>query len=106
MSDANLRMYDLSKTTTVILAGGLGTRLRTVVSERPKALAPILGRPFLSFMFDRLVEAGIRCAVLCTGHLGDQIQKTFASDYGPLHLEYSQESEPLGTAGALKLAQP
>ena len=99
-------MHDLSTTTAVILAGGLGTRLRTVVAEKPKALAPILGRPFLAFLFDRLIAAGLQRAVICTGHMADQIRDEFKSQYRSLKVEYSQETQPLGTAGAIKLAQP
>jgi D-glycero-alpha-D-manno-heptose 1-phosphate guanylyltransferase len=99
-------MADLSSTTAVILAGGLGTRLRTVVAEKPKALAPILGRPFLAFLFDRLIDAGLNRAVICTGHMADQIRDEFKSQYRSLKVEYSQETQPLGTAGAIKLAEP
>src|SRR5689334_19322245 len=99
-------MSDLSTTTAVILAGGLGTRLKTVVAEKPKALAPILGRPFLAFLFDRLISAGVQRAVICTGHMADQIRDEFSSQYRSLKVEYSQETQPLGTAGAIKLAQP
>jgi NDP-sugar pyrophosphorylase family protein len=99
-------MADLSSTTAVILAGGLGTRLRTVVAEKPKALAPILGRPFLAFLFDRLIDAGLQRAVICTGHMADQIRDEFKAQYRSLKVEYSKETQPLGTAGAIKLAQP
>ncbi len=99
-------MSDLGSTTAVILAGGLGTRLSTVVAEKPKALAPILGRPFLAFLFDRLIAAGVRRAVICTGHKAGMIRDEFKAQYRSLNVEYSQETQPLGTAGAIKLAQP
>lgn len=92
--------------TTVILAGGLGTRLRTVVDDRPKVLAEINGRPFLAYLLDMVASFGISEVVMCTGYLGDRICSTFGSQYRGLHLTYSQESEPLGTAGALRLALP
>ena len=92
--------------TAAILAGGLGTRLRPAVSDRPKVLAQIGQRPFLSYLLDQLASAGLRRVVLCTGYLGDQIQSTYGDDYGPLHLMYSREESPLGTAGALRLALP
>jgi len=99
-------MTSLSDITAVILAGGLGTRLRSVVADRPKVLAEIHGRPFLSHLLDQLAEAGVTHAVLCTGHLGEQVQAAFGDTYGSLQLAYSQEPSPLGTAGAVRLALP
>jgi NDP-sugar pyrophosphorylase family protein len=96
-------MIDL---TAAILAGGLGTRLRPAVGDRPKVLAEISGRPFLTFLFDQLLHAGIRRVVLCTGYLGEQVRAAFGDSYGSLHLLYSQETFLLGTAGALRLALP
>jgi D-glycero-alpha-D-manno-heptose 1-phosphate guanylyltransferase len=87
-----------------VLAGGFGTRLRSVVSERPKALAEIHGRPFLAYLLDQLSASGLSYVVLCTGHLGGQIEKAFGERYGNLRILYSQESQPLGTGGALRLA--
>jgi D-glycero-alpha-D-manno-heptose 1-phosphate guanylyltransferase len=101
-----LPMALLEELTAVILAGGLGTRLRSAVADRPKALAEINGRPFLAYLLDGLVAAGVREAVLCTGYLGEQIRAHFGKVYGALSLAYSQESEPRGTAGALRLALP
>jgi D-glycero-alpha-D-manno-heptose 1-phosphate guanylyltransferase len=96
----------LAGATAVILAGGLGTRLRSVVADRPKALAQVQGRPFLSFLLDQLVESGIRDAVLCTGYLGEQVPIVFGKNYRGLRLAYSRESSPLGTGGALRNAAP
>ena len=95
-------MAALVDTTAVILAGGLGTRLRSVVGDRPKVLAETFGRPFLSHLLDQLKSAGIRTAVLCTGYLGAQVQAAFGNRYGNLAFQYSQESRPLGTGGALR----
>lgn len=92
--------------TAAILAGGLGTRLRPAVADRPKVLAEIRGRPFLACLLDQLVAAGIRRVVLCTGYLGGQVQEMFGDSYANLRLVYSQEPLPLGTAGALRLALP
>ena len=92
--------------TAVILAGGLGTRLRSVVPDRPKVLAAVRGRPFLEHLLDRLAEHGIRHVVLCTGHLADQVRAQFGDNYGDLRLVHSEEPSPLGTAGALRLALP
>ncbi|MCI0455432.1 MAG: nucleotidyltransferase family protein [Gemmataceae bacterium] len=90
----------------LILVGGLGTRLRSVLPDRPKALAPVAGRPFLSYLFDQLQAAGLRRAVLCTGYQAHQVEATFGPRYGALVLTYSREEAPLGTGGALRLALP
>lgn len=88
-----------------VLAGGLGTRLRSVLSHRPKALAPVAGRHFLAYLLDQLADEGsFEQVVLCTGHLGDQIQTAFGDCWRKLHLQYSREPRPLGTAGALRYA--
>lgn len=99
-------MANLASTTAVLLAGGLGTRLRSVVDDRPKVLAPIRGRPFLAYLLDQLAGAGVRQVVVCTGHLGQEVENTFGDGYGDLQLSYSQEASPLGTGGALRLARP
>jgi len=96
----------LSDITAVILAGGLGTRLRPVLSDRPKVLAEVLGRPFLTYLLDQLSYAGARKVILCTGYMGDRLQEVYGDTYKSLHLLYSQEDEPLGTGGALRLALP
>lgn len=90
--------------TAYILAGGLGTRLRPAVEGRPKPLAEVGGRPFLTYLLEDLARQGVRRAVLCTGYLGDQIEAHFGDHLGPLSLVYSQEPAPLGTGGALALA--
>jgi NDP-sugar pyrophosphorylase family protein len=95
---------ELSTITAAILAGGFGTRLRSVVSDRPKVIAEICGRPFLTYLFDQLLSFHISHVVLCTGYMGDRIRETVGNAYGPLMIEYSQEPLPLGTAGALKNA--
>ena len=97
---------DLSNIQAVILAGGLGTRLRSVVADRPKCLAGINGRPFPAYQLDKLVAAGIGRAVICTGFLSDQVKEEFGPSYRNLALSYSQELKPLGTAGALRNALP
>jgi len=96
----------LSGVSALILAGGLGTRLRPVVSDKPKALAPVAGRPFLAHLLDQLALAGLRAAVLCTGHMAEQVESALGQRHGPLRLLYSRETSPLGTGGALRLALP
>jgi len=90
----------------VILAGGFATRLGQLTINRPKSLVDILGKPFLAYQLELLQVGGVTDIVLCTGHLGKQIQENFGdgSKYG-VHIRYSQEDKPLGTAGALKNAE-
>lgn len=90
--------------TAAILAGGLGTRLASVLQATPKALAPVAGQPFLTVVLDQLANARIRQAVICTGYGSDQIRDAFGSRYRDIDLTYSEETEPLGTAGALRQA--
>lgn len=92
--------------TAMVLAGGLGTRLRAAVADRPKALAPVDGEPFLARVLDALAGAGCRRAILCTGHLAEQVEREFGSEHGGLELVHSREPGPLGTAGALRHALP
>ena len=90
--------------TGAILAGGFGTRLQTVLSNRPKVLAPVGGRPFLTFIMDRLLAAGVRRLVLCTGYLAEQVQEEIGESYRGVPVCYSRETQPLGTGGALRAA--
>ena len=91
--------------TVAILAGGLGTRLRSVVNDRPKVLAEISGRPFLSYWLETLAVQGFRDVVICAGYLADQVEKCLGDRFGPLRLSYSIETQPMGTGGALRLAR-
>jgi D-glycero-alpha-D-manno-heptose 1-phosphate guanylyltransferase len=88
----------------LILAGGLGTRLRGVLADRPKVLAPVAGRPFLHYLLDQLQAAGVQNVVFCCGYRADQVEATFGGRHGSLSLTYSRETQPLGTAGAVRLA--
>ncbi|GAB6125356.1 HAD-IIIA family hydrolase [Humidesulfovibrio idahonensis] len=90
--------------TAYILAGGFGTRLRQVVSDRPKALAEILGRPYIYHLLDSLAGFGLKRVVLCTGHMAEMLESFLGSEYRGMELKYSREETPLGTGGALKLA--
>ncbi len=92
--------------TAAILAGGLGTRLRAVVAHRPKVLATVNGVPFLTRLLDQVAEAGVESVVLCTGHLGEQIEAEYHGAYRGLRVIYSREAAPLGTGGALREALP
>jgi NDP-sugar pyrophosphorylase family protein len=88
----------------VILAGGRGTRLQTVVADRPKPLAPVNGRPFLAYLLDQVADAGIARVVLSTGYLAEQFEQVIGSKYRGMEVVYAQENEPLGTGGAIRFA--
>ena len=88
----------------VILAGGMGTRLKSVVSDRSKVVAEVAGKPFITYILDRLNEIYIKDAVICTGYMGEQVRELLGNNYEGISLTYSQENEPLGTAGALRFA--
>ncbi|MEO5373717.1 MAG: nucleotidyltransferase family protein [Alphaproteobacteria bacterium] len=88
-------------TTAIILAGGFGTRLRSVVADRPKALAPVAGRPFLAWQLDWLSAQGVTAAVLAVHHMAEQIIAFAEAHAGPVRLAIVREAEPLGTGGAV-----
>jgi NDP-sugar pyrophosphorylase family protein len=96
----------LSDCPVLILAGGLGTRLRSVLSDRPKGLAPVGDQAFLEIQITLLRDQGARRFVLCVGHMASQIHDCLGngSRLG-VEIEYSYETEKLlGTGGALRLA--
>jgi len=88
----------------IVLAGGLGTRLRSVVPDLPKPMAPVAGRPFLAWVLDRLADAGFETVVLAVGYRHEAIHEHFGDDYRGMALRYSVECTPLGTGGAIRLA--
>jgi dTDP-glucose pyrophosphorylase len=85
----------------IVLAGGLGTRLRSVVPDVPKPMAPVAGQPFLAYLLQYLEASGIFRVVLAVGYRGEAIRECFGARYGAVDLVYSVEQEPLGTGGAL-----
>lgn len=87
--------------TAVILAGGLGTRLRSAVPDLPKPMAPVNGRPFLEYLMDYWVEQGIRRFILSVGYLREIIITHFGDTYHGARIDYVSEETPLGTGGAL-----
>jgi NDP-sugar pyrophosphorylase family protein len=91
----------------LILCGGLGTRLRPVLADRPKALAPVGERPFLELQIGLLRDQGARHFVLCVGHMADRVEAAFGDGSAlGVRIDYSVEGETLlGTGGALKLAE-
>lgn len=85
----------------VILAGGFGTRLRSVVSDVPKPLAPVAGRPFLAYLLNALVRQSYGHAVLATGYMHEKVEECFGKNYRGLKISYARELTPLGTGGAI-----
>lgn len=88
----------------IVLAGGLGTRIRDVVPDRPKPMAPVSGRPFLEWVLDSLAAQGFARAILAVGHMRDVIQDHFGTRYRGMEIDYSVEETPLGTGGAIRQA--
>ncbi len=91
----------------VVLCGGLGTRLRPAVADRPKALAPVGGSSFLAVQLELLRARGARHFVLCVGHMAEQIEAAFGDGTAlGVRIDYSRDGDTLlGTAGALKRAE-
>ncbi len=88
----------------IILAGGMGTRLRASVPDLPKSMAPVNGRPFLEYVLDYLELYSVKKVILATGHLHDVIELHFGKRYKYINIAYSHETEPLGTGGAVRQA--
>jgi len=88
----------------IVLAGGLGTRLRSVVSDLPKPMAPIGDKPFLEYILKYLQKNGITRVVLSVGYKWETIKEYFGDKFENIELVYSVEDEPLGTGGAIKKA--
>lgn len=91
-------------TEAVVLAGGLGTRLRSVVKEIPKPMAPVAGQPFLKYLLDKLSLNGIKHVILSVGYKHEVIVEEFDYNYAGMELSYAVEETPMGTGGGLKLA--
>ena len=85
----------------IILAGGLGTRLRGIIRDIPKPMAPINNKPFLTFVLDFLNKNRIKKAVLSVGYKKEKIIDYYGEVYKDMELFYSIEKEPLGTGGAV-----
>jgi D-glycero-alpha-D-manno-heptose 1-phosphate guanylyltransferase len=88
----------------IVLAGGFGTRLKQLVPDLPKPMAPINGTPFLEVLLDSLARSGIQRVVLSVGFMANKISDHFGSLFGGMELEYAVERTPLGTGGATRLA--
>src|SRR5688500_14525934 len=92
--------FSLEQVTAVVLAGGFGTRIRHVLPDVPKPMAPVAGRPFVEWVVRFLGAQGVRRVVLSTGYLAEKIGAHFASGrVGPVAVSCVAETSPLGTAG-------
>jgi NDP-sugar pyrophosphorylase family protein len=100
-------MKSVEEMQVIILAGGLGTRLRPYTETIPKSMMNICGKPFLEYQLTHLKNCGTKKVLLCVGYLGEQIEEFFGDgkNFG-LNIKYSYEKNPLGTGGALKNAEP
>jgi len=94
----------LSDIDTVILAGGLGTRLMPVLKDIPKCLAPINGRPFIDIILDNCIDQGLQRFIICVGYLKEQVIE-YLRDRNDCEIVFAKEEELLGTGGALKNAE-
>lgn len=88
----------------IILAGGFGTRLRPIISDVPKPMAPIVDRPFLEILIERFSQKGIQHFVISTGYKSSIIETYFKDKYDDIKISFSYEKNPLGTGGGVKLA--
>ena len=95
----------MTNTDVVILCGGLGTRLKSVVADRPKPMAEVGSRPFLDILIGHLRRSGFRRFILCTGHMSEAIEAYYHTAPSGVEIVISREPGPLGTAGAVKNAQ-
>jgi len=85
----------------IILAGGSGSRLKELIDDIPKPMAPVNGRPFLEYQLDYLDRWALRKVILSVGYRKEIIMEHFGNQYKSLELVYSEEEEPLGTGGAI-----
>jgi len=88
----------------IILAGGLGTRLRSVINDVPKCMAPVAGHPFLYYVIEHLLKQQVDKFIFSLGFMSEAIETFLKENYPELNYQLSIESEPLGTGGAIKLA--
>ena len=91
-------------TECIVLAGGLGTRLRSAVPDLPKVMAPVAGKPFIDHIIAFLKEQGVKRFVFSLGYLHEIIENHISKTFPELDVAYSVETEPLGTGGAVQLA--
>jgi len=95
---------DISRIECIILAGGLGTRLRSAVPDLPKCMAPISGKPFIQYLIDYLLAQGVNRFIFSLGYMHEVIEHFIKDNYPNLDYAVALETEPLGTGGAIYLA--
>lgn len=88
----------------IILAGGFGTRLRSVITDLPKPMAPVNGKPFLHYLFVYLKHYNISKVILSVGYLSEKIEAEFGTNYLGIEVDYAFEKEAVGTGGGIRLA--
>ncbi|EAH6887043.1 nucleotidyltransferase family protein [Campylobacter jejuni] len=88
----------------IILCGGLGTRLKSIIKDIPKPMAPINNKPFLEFIFEYLKKQGVKEITLAVSYKYEVIKEYFKDEFLGIKIKYSIEKEPLGTGGAIKEA--
>ena len=98
-------MLNPSKIDVMILCGGFGKRLQTIVKDIPKPMAKIKRRPFLDILIDFIASYGFKRFTLCTGYKADVIERYYKQKTNKLIIEFSREEKPLGTGGAIKNAE-
>ncbi len=90
--------------TAIILAGGKGTRLQSVLQDLPKPLAPVGGRPFLAWQLDHLARQGVQKVVLSIGYKADAFTESIGYQWQGMAIHHVREERPLGTGGAIRWA--
>jgi D-glycero-alpha-D-manno-heptose 1-phosphate guanylyltransferase len=90
--------------TAIILAGGLGTRLKEAVPDLPKCMAEVAGEPFIVHVIRYLLSQGVEHFIISLGYKADVLQSFLDKKFHTLHIEYCIEEEPLGTGGAIQFA--
>jgi D-glycero-alpha-D-manno-heptose 1-phosphate guanylyltransferase len=90
--------------TAIILAGGFGTRLQSVIQDVPKPMAPVNGLPFLNYQLRYLHFYGIKNIIFSVGYLREKIQDYYKNEFDGMKVQYAIETEPLGTGGGIRLA--
>jgi D-glycero-alpha-D-manno-heptose 1-phosphate guanylyltransferase len=99
INNNNLKNYE-----AIILAGGLGTRLRSAVSDVPKCMAPVAGKPFLYYVINYFQQQGVNKFIFSLGYMSEIIEDFLTQHYPNLQYQVVIETEPLGTGGAIQLA--
>ena len=88
----------------IILAGGLGTRLKSAVPDLPKCMAPVNGKPFIAYVIEYLKQQGVEKFIFALGYKSESLESFLIEEESTISYQLSIEQEPLGTGGAIKLA--